>query len=92
MSIIQGDVVLATAGKEKGNLFIAWKVDEKYCYLVDGKRLKIDKPKKKSLKHVYKASKISFPEKSLCEKEEKVNAEIRKFLKERKNHVETRCH
>ena len=92
MSIIQGDVVLATAGKEKGNLFIAWKVDENYCYLVDGKRLKIDKPKKKSLKHVYKAAKISFPEKSLCEKEEKVNAEIRKFLKERKNYVETRCH
>ena len=92
MSILKGDVVLATAGKEKGNLFIAWRVDEKFCYLVDGKRLKIDKPKKKSLKHVYKASKISFPEKSLCEKEEKVNAEIRKFLKERKNHVETRCH
>ena len=92
MSIIQGDVVLATAGKEKGNLFIAWKVDENYCYLVDGKRLKIDKPKKKSLKHVYKASKISFSEKSLCEKEEKVNAEIRKFLKERSDYVKTRCH
>ena len=92
MSIIQGDVVLATAGKENGNLFIAWRVDEKFCYLVDGKRLKIDKPKKKSLKHVYKASKTSFPETLLCEKEEKVNAVIRKFLKERKNYVETRCH
>ena len=92
MNIIQGDVVLATAGKEKGNLYIVKSVDEKYCYLVDGKRLKLQKPKKKSLKHVLKASKISFSQERLSINEEKVNAEIRNFLKERKNYVETRCH
>ena len=50
-NIIQkGDVVIATAGKEKNQIFVVIEKDEKYCYLVDGKRLKIVKPKKKSLK------------------------------------------
>lgn len=91
MSIIAGDVVLATAGKEKNQLLIVKSVDEKYCFLVDGKRLKVDKPKKKSLKHVQKATKIPFPVEKL-EESEKVNAEIRKFLKERIEYVERRCH
>lgn len=91
MSISIGDVVLATAGKEKNQLLIVKSMDENYCFLVDGKRLKIDKPKKKSLKHIQKASKIPFPKEKLGESE-KVNAEIRKFLKERSEYVERRCH
>ena len=91
-NIVQkGDVVIATAGKEKNNLFVVIEKDEKYCYLVDGKRLKTIKPKKKSLKHVQRASKTPFPMEQLVG-QEKDNAEIRKFLKERKNYVETRCH
>lgn len=91
MNIIQGDVVLATAGKEKNEIFVVLDVDSKYCYLVDGKRLKISKPKKKSLKHVQRASKTPFPKERLNIKEEKINAEIRKFLKERMEYVKTRC-
>lgn len=92
MNIIQGDLVVATAGKEKNDIFVVLEVDNKFCYLVDGKRLKINKPKKKSLKHIQKASKIPFPKEHLEKREEKLNAEIRKFLKERKKYVETRCH
>ena len=83
MNILQGDVVIATAGKEKNQIFVVLEVDEKFCYLVDGKRLKLTKPKKKSLKHVQKASKTSFDVKKLKSGQENVNAEIRKFLKER---------
>ncbi len=93
MNIIQGDLVIATAGKEKNSLFLVKDVDKKYCYLVDGKRLKLNKPKKKSLKHVQKASKESFPNaERLQNGQEKLNAEIRDFIKERKLYVETRCH
>lgn len=91
MSIIQGDVVVATAGKEKNQIFIVLETDEHYCYLVDGKRLKLTKPKKKSLKHVQKASKIGFDAQKLKSGQEKVNAEIRKFLKERSLYVKGRC-
>lgn len=82
MNIEKGNVVRAIAGKEKGDVFVVLDVDEKFCFLVDGKRLKISKPKKKSLKHVQKASKIGFETEKLKSGQEKVNAEIRKFLKE----------
>ena len=35
MSIIQGDVVIATAGKEKNQIFVVLDADTHYCYLVD---------------------------------------------------------
>ena len=82
MNIEKGNVVRAIAGKEKGDVFVVLAVDEKFCFLVDGKRLKLSKPKKKSLKHVQKASKIEFETEKLKSGQEKVNAEIRKFLKE----------
>ena len=82
MNIEKGNVVRAIAGKEKGNVFVVLDIDEKFCFLVDGKRLKLSKPKKKSLKHVQKASKIGFETEKLKSGQEKVNAEIRKFLKE----------
>ena len=91
MNIIQGDVVVATAGKEKNQIFVVLKVDERYCYLVDGDRLKLTKPKKKSLKHVQKASKIGFDVEKLKFGQQNINAGIRKFLKERSQYVERRC-
>ena len=91
MNIVQGDVVVATAGKEKNQIFVVLKVDQKYCYLVDGDRLKLTKPKKKSLKHVQKASKIGFDTGLLESGQQNVNSGIRKFLKERSQYVERRC-
>ena len=83
MNITQGDVVVATAGKEKNQIFVVLSANEKFCEIVDGDRLKLTKPKKKSLKHVQKASKIGFDVEKLKTGQENVNAAIRKFLKER---------
>ena len=47
-----GNVVKALAGKEKEQLFVIVGLDDKYAYLSDGKRLKVNKPKKKSFKHI----------------------------------------
>lgn len=91
MNIVQGDVVLATAGKEKNQIFVVLKVDNKFVWLVDGKRLKLSKSKKKSLKHVQKASKIGFDVDKLKTEQENVNSQIRKFLKERSLYVQGRC-
>ena len=87
MNLQTGDVVVATAGKEKNQIFVVKSIENNFCYLVDGKRLKLTKPKKKSLKHVQKACKIGFDEDKLKSEQEKVNAEIRKFLKERSLYV-----
>lgn len=83
-----GNIVQALAGKEKGQIFVVVRLDDKYAYLSNGKRLKKDKPKKKSLKHVKLYDEEALTEESLDEKNEKVNALIRKFLsKKRSEHV-----
>ena len=75
-----GDVVQAVAGKEKGELFVVVGLNDKYAYLSDGKRLRKDKPKKKSFKHIKLFSSQSLSEAVLLDENQRVNAAIRKFL------------
>lgn len=77
----KGMVVKALAGKEKNQVFVVIDVEENYAYIADGKRLKKDKPKKKSVKHIQKVSTKKFPIEELEINDEKVNASIRKFIK-----------
>lgn len=77
----KGMIVKALAGKEKNQVFVVIDVAENYAYIADGKRLKKDKPKKKSVKHIQKISTKKFPVEELAIKDEKVNASIRKFIK-----------
>ena len=48
------DVVIATAGREKGKLFYVIDVDEDYLILVNGKDRTLERPKRKKLRHVDK--------------------------------------
>lgn len=83
-----GNVVSALAGKEKGQIFVIVRLDDKYAYLSNGKRLKKDKPKKKSLKHIKLYDEEALTEEALNDKNDRVNALIRKFLsKKRSEHV-----
>ena len=76
-----GQIVIAMAGKEKLQKFVVVKMQENFLYLADGKRLKAEKPKKKSLKHVKicKGEKIDLSAEELSE--QRVNAKIRNALK-----------
>lgn len=40
------------AGHDRGSLYLVYRVDEEYAYLIDGKRKTLQKPKKKNLKHI----------------------------------------
>lgn len=83
-----GSVVMAKAGKEKGSLFVVVGLDERYAYLSDGKRLKRNKPKKKSFKHIKLFDTKSLSEEDVNDPNERTNARIRKFLTEiRSEHV-----
>lgn len=77
----KGCIVKATAGKEKNQVFVVVDVTENFAFLADGKRLKKDKPKKKSVKHIQKVSTKKFPVDLLLVKDEKVNAAIRNLIK-----------
>ena len=48
----KGNLVVATRGKEKNQFFVIMNVEDNFAYIVDGKRLKLTNPKKKSMKLV----------------------------------------
>ncbi len=76
-----GNLVIAKAGKEKGQLFVIVNLDDKYAYLSDGKRLKKDKPKRKSFKHIKLYDNETLDEQVLLDNNDRVNSAIRKFIK-----------
>ena len=48
-----GDVVLATAGREKGEIFLVLNIEENNLYLINGKTRTFNQPKKKNIKHLH---------------------------------------
>ena len=48
-----GSVVYSRAGRDEGNFFMVYEiVDDSYVLIVDGDIRKIEKPKKKKIKHL----------------------------------------
>lgn len=47
-----GCIVKSMAGHDSGNLFLVLRQEGDYVLLADGKRRKIEKPKRKKCKHV----------------------------------------
>lgn len=48
------DVVVSTAGRDKGNWYYVYGTSDQYLLLVDGKGRSLEKPKRKKRKHVEK--------------------------------------
>ncbi len=56
MEVFAGDIVYSKAGRDKGKPFIVLEVlDAQYVMLADGRKRRIDKPKKKKMKHLLKS-------------------------------------
>lgn len=77
-----GRVVLATAGRDKGNIFvIVGKLDEEYVFISNGTNRSIDKPKKKKVKHlVLQPDFLEVIEEKILKGQKVFDAEIRKSL------------
>lgn len=52
MQLKIGSVVISKAGHDSGELFAVMDFDDKNVFISDGKQRKVEKPKKKNLKHV----------------------------------------
>ena len=52
MQLKIGSVVISKAGHDSGELFAVMSFEDKYVFISDGKQRKVEKPKKKNLKHV----------------------------------------
>ena len=72
-----GAVVSATAGREKGELFLIYNEEKEYAYLINGKSRTIENPKKKNKKHLHllcKSEIVGLDMNSLT------NAQVKNFL------------
>ncbi len=52
MMLSVGLVVKAKAGRDKDSFFVVVKCEEDFAYIADGKRRKIENPKKKNVIHL----------------------------------------
>lgn len=77
-----GQVVKNTSGRDTGRLFFIVKIiDDKYVYIADGKKRKLEKPKLKKVKHLQRYDIINnIIEKKIESKESITNAFIRAEL------------
>ena len=83
MEIIEGSIVRSIAGRDKGDLFIVLSREGDYAYLANGELRKVDRPKKKKLKHLQGSNSVSEFIKNKLETTGKVtNSEVRKALSE----------
>ena len=83
-----GQVVRSRAGRDKGGIFLIYEIlDSEYVLLVDGKIRRLDRPKKKKIKHlvIYHSILSEFKEK--VESNQKINnafvrSQLKEFLRE----------
>lgn len=61
-NIRAGSVVRALAGREKGRCFVAAAIDGGFVYIADGRERKLEKPKRKSIKHISPVGKFIMTE------------------------------
>lgn len=78
-----GQVVISTAGRDKDHKFVVLCIiDDQYVYISDGDIRKLEKPKKKKIKHLMKLDHVFQEIKDRTGSVEKLsNSEIRKLLK-----------
>ena len=83
MEIVEGSIVRSIAGRDKGDLFIVLAREGEFAYLANGELRKVDRPKKKKLKHLQGTSSVSeFIQNKLETAGKVTNSEVRKALAE----------
>lgn len=79
MDMKNGTVVRSGAGHDKGDLMLLISVDNRTALVCDGRQRRLEKPKRKNLKHIKATSYI------LSEEETQSNQRLRKALFRLKN-------
>ena len=50
--MVKGQIVCSKAGSDRNGFSVITEVGEKVVYICDGKRYKLQKPKRKNIKHI----------------------------------------
>lgn len=75
MDIKVGSVVKSCAGRDKNSYFVAVGISGGFVEIVDGKERKLEKPKRKNIKHI-------SPTNAFISTEALTNRKLRKVLNE----------
>ena len=78
-----GDIVYSKAGRDKDRNYIVMRIDEPYIWTCDGNLHKVEKFKKKKIKHIkYVGCQSEYIKNKLESGEKITNSEIRRALAE----------
>lgn len=81
MDIVKSNIVKSTAGRDEGDLFFVLDIQEEFLLLADGKRRRVENPKRKKWKHVaFVGESHSVVAEKIRSSEKITNSELRKAL------------
>ena len=81
MSIAKSDIVKSVAGRDAGSLFFVLATEGDFLLLADGKRRRVENPKRKRLRHVVPTGLDAGAAAERIRSSEKVtNSELRKAI------------
>ena len=81
MDIVKANIVTSTAGRDKGEAFFVLATEGDFLLLADGRRRRVESPKRKRRKHVELVEEGSGPAADKIRSSEKItNSELRKAL------------
>ena len=81
MDIVKSNIVKSTAGRDEGDLFFVLDIQEEFLLLADGKRRRVENPKRKKSKHVaFVGESHSVVAEKIRSSEKITNSELRKAL------------
>ncbi len=81
MDIAKSNIVKSIAGRDAGDLFFVLETQGDFLLLADGKRRKVEAPKRKRRKHVVLVSQSDTPLTLKIRSSEKItNSELRKAI------------
>lgn len=81
MEINKSDIILSTAGRDRGKLFYVIGTEGAYVLIANGKERKLEHPKRKKLKHVRRVTRTKSRVAEKIAKGDKVlNSELRRDL------------
>ena len=81
MDIAKADIVISTAGRDRGGWFFVVSTENGYALIADGKSRKIEVPKRKKLKHVRRVTRTdSRTAQKILSGEAVLNSELRRDL------------
>ena len=81
MDIVKSNIVKSTAGRDEGDLYFVLDIQEEFLLLADGKRRRVENPKRKKCKHVaFVGESHSVVAEKIRSSEKITNSELRKAL------------